>query len=47
MLVATVLSLAFVPVFYAVIERLREGVQARRSERNASGSGQPTVAETH
>jgi HAE1 family hydrophobic/amphiphilic exporter-1 len=47
MLVATVLSLAFVPVFYAVIERLREGVEARRSEAHTSGSGQPTLAETH
>jgi multidrug efflux pump subunit AcrB len=47
MLVATVLSLAFVPVFYAVIERLREGVRARRSEGNASGSHQAKLAQTH
>jgi HAE1 family hydrophobic/amphiphilic exporter-1 len=35
MLVATLLSLAFVPVFYAVIERLREGAHARRAEPHA------------
>ena len=35
MLVATVLSLGFVPVFYAVIEKLREGT---RAEREISGS---------
>jgi HAE1 family hydrophobic/amphiphilic exporter-1 len=29
MLAATCLSLAFVPVFYAVIERLREGRSAQ------------------
>jgi HAE1 family hydrophobic/amphiphilic exporter-1 len=46
MLVATVLSLAFVPVFYAVIERLREGVQARRGEAIAPSSHHP-LAETH
>jgi HAE1 family hydrophobic/amphiphilic exporter-1 len=43
MLVATLLSLAFVPVFYAVIERLREG----RSEGNAPSLPQQVVAETH
>jgi multidrug efflux pump subunit AcrB len=46
MLVATVLSLAFVPVFYAVIEQLREGVRARHSEDHAPRSHQP-LAETH
>ncbi len=36
MLAATILSLALVPVFYAVIERLREGVQPQPSHsRNA------------
>jgi HAE1 family hydrophobic/amphiphilic exporter-1 len=43
MLVATLLSLAFVPVFYAVIERLREG----RSEENAPSLPQRAAAETH
>jgi HAE1 family hydrophobic/amphiphilic exporter-1 len=43
MLVATVLSLAFVPVFYAVIEKLREG----RSEKDAPGLPQQVVGETH
>jgi hypothetical protein len=47
MLVATVLSLAFVPVFYAVIERLREGVAARHGEAHATSSAHPTPAETH
>jgi HAE1 family hydrophobic/amphiphilic exporter-1 len=43
MLVATLLSLAFVPVFYAVIERLREG----REEENSPSLPQQVVAETH
>jgi hypothetical protein len=38
-----VLSLAFVPVFYAVIERLREG----RREARAPGLPQQAAAETH
>ena len=42
MLVATVLSLGFVPVFYAVIERLREGA---RDERESHGSGGHRAAE--
>jgi len=47
MLVATLLSLAFVPVFYAAIEWLREGVRARHSERRAPSAGRPGLAETH
>jgi hydrophobe/amphiphile efflux-1 (HAE1) family protein len=43
MLVATLLSLAFVPVFYAVIEWWREG----RSEGNAPSLPQQVEAETH
>jgi HAE1 family hydrophobic/amphiphilic exporter-1 len=43
MLVATLLSLAFVPVFYAVIERLREG----RSEGKAPSLPQQAAAEIH
>jgi HAE1 family hydrophobic/amphiphilic exporter-1 len=43
MLVATVLSLAFVPVFYAVIERLREG----RSQGSAPSLPEQVVTETH
>jgi len=46
MLVATLLSLALVPVFYAVIERLRERVQTR-SEHDAPGAGQQNAAEVH
>ncbi len=43
MLVATLLSLAFVPVFYALIERLREG----RGEADAPSLPQQVVVETH
>jgi multidrug efflux pump subunit AcrB len=47
MLVATLLSLAFVPVFYAVIERLREGARIGRDEDDAPSSHHPSLAETH
>jgi hydrophobe/amphiphile efflux-1 (HAE1) family protein len=46
MLVATILSLAFVPVFYAVIEGLREGARIGREGKMPS-SHQPSLAETH
>jgi Cu/Ag efflux pump CusA len=46
MLVATILSLAFVPVFYAVIEGLREGARIGREGKTPS-SHQPSLAETH
>jgi hypothetical protein len=39
-----VLSLAFVPVFYAVIESLREAVQARRSKQIEPSPHQPDLA---
>ncbi len=44
MLVATVLSLGFVPVFYAVIERLREGTWAQ-SERSGPRRHRATEAD--
>jgi hydrophobe/amphiphile efflux-1 (HAE1) family protein len=44
MLAATLLSLAFVPVFYAVIERLREGRKAHASIPAAAGPA-PVPAE--
>jgi len=44
MLVATVLSLGFVPVFYAVIERLREGTWGE-SERSGSRRHRATEAD--
>ncbi len=44
MLVATVLSLGFVPVFYAVIERLREGTWAQ-SERSGPHRHRATEAD--
>jgi multidrug efflux pump subunit AcrB len=44
MLAATLLSLAFVPVFYAVIERLREGREARTSL-DAAAEPAPVPAE--
>jgi hydrophobe/amphiphile efflux-1 (HAE1) family protein len=44
MLVATVLSLGFVPVFYAVIERLREGTRAK-SEKPGSHHHRVTEAD--
>ncbi len=44
MLVATVLSLGFVPVFYAVIERLREGTWAQ-SERSRPRRHRATEAD--
>jgi hydrophobe/amphiphile efflux-1 (HAE1) family protein len=47
MLVATVLSLAFVPVFYAVIERLRERVQPRQRQHDAPFPAQDNVAEAN
>ena len=44
MLAATVLTLVFVPVFYAVIERLRER-RADRANHANSEPGPPTAAE--
>jgi hydrophobe/amphiphile efflux-1 (HAE1) family protein len=45
MLVATVLSLGFVPVFYAVIEWLRERPRLARGDHSQPGSGEPRSAE--
>ncbi len=43
MLAATVLTLVFVPVFYALIERAREGRRAEASSPHAAPRFHPSV----
>ena len=47
MLAATLLTLIFVPVFYAVIERMRERGEPEAPEEDAHASSRPELAAPH